>query len=294
MTKAALSVLSHVAHGYVGNRCVVFPLQYSGWDVDAINTTNYSNHPGYGSFKGSKARVEDIEAILQGLDDIQLIDNYDLIMTGYCPTASIIDSVINNVTPMLVLGTKWIFDPVLGDGGRLYVPSDIVPICKRALASGNVSLTTPNHFEFELLTECNVHDMASLRAAIDTFRQRYRVENVVISSMILNDTMISVAFDHHQAFYLPINRVPCHFNGSGDLFAALLANALYDNEWKLTPAVLSDALVKIHNVLLYTYREAKKVDGDITTIKDLDIIGLRNFLLQDNRTDVVDQAVYLK
>jgi pyridoxine kinase len=294
MTKTALSILSHVVHGYVGNRCVVFPLQYNGWDVDAINTTNYSNHPGYGSFKGINAGVEDIEAILKGLEDIQLIDNYNLIMTGYCPTASITESVIKKVTTMLVLETKWIFDPVLGDGDRLYVPSDIVRLCKRALASGNVSLTTPNHFEFELLTECKVHDMASLVVAIDTFRHLYRVEHVVVSSMVLNDTMISVAFDNDHAFYLPIDRVQCHFNGSGDLFAALLANALYDNEWKLTPAVLSDALVKIHNVLLYTYREAKKVDGDITTIKDLDIIGLRNFLLQDNRTDVVDQAVYLK
>ena len=31
--KKVLSVQSHVVHGYVGNRCAVFPLQLLGFDV---------------------------------------------------------------------------------------------------------------------------------------------------------------------------------------------------------------------------------------------------------------------
>ena len=33
-----LSIQSHVAHGYVGNKIAVFALQLLGYDVDFINT----------------------------------------------------------------------------------------------------------------------------------------------------------------------------------------------------------------------------------------------------------------
>jgi pyridoxine kinase len=41
-----LSIQSHVVHGYVGNRCATFPLQLLGWEVDQINTVQFSNHTG--------------------------------------------------------------------------------------------------------------------------------------------------------------------------------------------------------------------------------------------------------
>ena len=44
--KQVLSIQSHVVHGYVGNRCAVFPLQLLGYDVDFINSVQFSNHTG--------------------------------------------------------------------------------------------------------------------------------------------------------------------------------------------------------------------------------------------------------
>lgn len=41
-----LSIQSHVVHGYVGNRCCVFPLQRLGFDVSFINSVQFSNHTG--------------------------------------------------------------------------------------------------------------------------------------------------------------------------------------------------------------------------------------------------------
>jgi len=48
--KRVLSIQSHVVHGYVGNRCAVFPLQLMGFDVrlhltarnDLDNSLQYS------------------------------------------------------------------------------------------------------------------------------------------------------------------------------------------------------------------------------------------------------------
>ena len=41
-----LSIQSHVVHGHVGNKCAVFPLQLLGFDVDPVNSVQFSNHTG--------------------------------------------------------------------------------------------------------------------------------------------------------------------------------------------------------------------------------------------------------
>lgn len=46
-----LSFQSHVVSGYVGNKAAVFPLQLLGFDVDFINSVQFSNHTGYNSVK---------------------------------------------------------------------------------------------------------------------------------------------------------------------------------------------------------------------------------------------------
>ena len=47
-----LSIQSWVAYGHVGNASAVFPLQRLGAEVWAINTVQFSNHPGYGAWRG--------------------------------------------------------------------------------------------------------------------------------------------------------------------------------------------------------------------------------------------------
>lgn len=47
-----LSIQSHVSYGYVGNRVATFALQRLGHDVITVNTVQFSNHTGYGSWQG--------------------------------------------------------------------------------------------------------------------------------------------------------------------------------------------------------------------------------------------------
>ncbi|KAG8037840.1 hypothetical protein G9C98_006051 [Cotesia typhae] len=47
-----LSIQSHVVSGYVGNKSATFPLQLLGFEVDAINSVQLSNHTGYKVTKG--------------------------------------------------------------------------------------------------------------------------------------------------------------------------------------------------------------------------------------------------
>jgi len=65
-----LSLQSHVAYGYVGNRAATFPLQRLGHEVWAVNTVEFSNHTGYSAWKGRTASAEQVADIVQGIEII--------------------------------------------------------------------------------------------------------------------------------------------------------------------------------------------------------------------------------
>lgn len=283
--RSLLSVLSHVAHGYVGNRSVVFPLQFYGWDVDAINTTNFLNHPGYGKFKGVRCEPELIQSLFEGLSDIiNFNDEYKVILVGYCPSAEIMATVYSQLQPVLSQEKKpvLVVDPVLGDNGKLYVPADVVPVHSDFLKLGFVDLTTPNQFELELLTNTKIVDWESAKEAFRVFYELYKVPNVVLLSVVLENQMYCVGFSHHQIFYMPIGKIECSFNGCGDVFTALVTHAFYENNCQLTPQVLGGVLAKLHKILLHSFEQEKKKTGQVpTVVKDVRIVSLRHVLVED-------------
>lgn len=78
-----LSIQSHVVSGYVGNKAAVFPMQVLGFDVDFINSVQFSNHTGYpNKLKGTVLSGTELLALSTGLSDNYLLD-YDYLLTGY-------------------------------------------------------------------------------------------------------------------------------------------------------------------------------------------------------------------
>ena len=47
-----LSIQSSVAYGHVGNSAATFPLQRLGHEVWPVHTVVFSNHTGYGAWRG--------------------------------------------------------------------------------------------------------------------------------------------------------------------------------------------------------------------------------------------------
>ncbi|ABN67060.2 protein involved in bud site selection [Scheffersomyces stipitis CBS 6054] len=307
MSKSVLAVSSHVSHGYVGNRAMVFPLQYNGWDVDAINTTNYSNHPGYGSFAGKPTSSELVTDLFKGLKGIvDFNDTYDMVITGYTPNEEVLDIIYQQLLAVLNSDIsrkkpQWIVDPVLGDNGRLYVSEKVIPIYKKILSSGFVTLITPNQFEFEILTETKITDWTSVRQAFRRAHELYKITNIVISSVLVDGQMFGVGYsakaeEQHQIFSFPISQIHCHFNGCGDLFTALVANQFHENKYTLSPKVLGDVLVKLNLILERTYNEEIETKGveSVSEVKSLRIISSRDILLADHSEDIIDRVSYLK
>ena len=71
-----LSIQSSVVHGYVGNRAAAFPLQLLGFEVDALNAVQFSNHTGYPTFTGERLEGSQIQALLDGLDANGILPEY--------------------------------------------------------------------------------------------------------------------------------------------------------------------------------------------------------------------------
>lgn len=297
--KSILSILSHVVHGYVGNRATVFPLQYNGWDVDAVNTTNYSNHPGYGHFEGKHTSAELVGDLIQGLKDIvDFNDTYDMILTGYTPSPEILEIVYRQLEPIFtnakLAKPLWIVDPVLGDNGKLYVSEKLIPLYQKLFKSGYVAIITPNQFEFETLADTKVTSWESLKQAIKKFSSLYKLPYIVISSVSIEDKVYSVGYDtlEDKLFAVPISILECTFSGCGDLFVGLLANQLHDNHNKLEPQVLAQVLYKLNKILHHSYNAELELTGKpVKNVKDIRVVSSRQYLSES--APVSQEIVYI-
>ena len=94
-TMRVLSIQSHVVHGYVGNKAAVFPLQLLGFDVDVINSVQFSNHTGYDQkWEGDVLNGGQLDSLLDGLERNDLLKNTQHLLTGYIGSESFLRSVI--------------------------------------------------------------------------------------------------------------------------------------------------------------------------------------------------------
>jgi pyridoxine kinase len=104
-----LSIQSHVVHGYVGNKCAVLPLNRLGFEVDAINSVQFSNHTGYPTFAGQVMDGQQLVQVLDGLDANGLL-RYTHLLTGYIGSLSLLETIaeavqrLRKINPHLVYG----------------------------------------------------------------------------------------------------------------------------------------------------------------------------------------------
>src|ERR1700722_15828525 len=77
-----LSIQSWVAYGHVGNASAVFPLQRLGAEVWAINTVQFSNHTGYGAWRGAVYSGDSVREVVDGIADRGALGRCDAVLSG--------------------------------------------------------------------------------------------------------------------------------------------------------------------------------------------------------------------
>ena len=78
-----LSIQSAVAYGHVGNSAAVFPLQRIGVEVMPVYTVNFSNHTGYGAWRGPLIDPADVREVITGIEERGALATTDAVLSGY-------------------------------------------------------------------------------------------------------------------------------------------------------------------------------------------------------------------
>ena len=78
-----LSIQSLVAYGHAGNSAAVFPLQRLGREVWPVMTVHFSNHTGYGDWRGPLLSASDVAEVIRGVEDRGALDRCDAVLSGY-------------------------------------------------------------------------------------------------------------------------------------------------------------------------------------------------------------------
>ncbi len=150
-----LSIQSHVAYGHVGNDAAVFPLQRMGVEVWPIHTVQFSNHTGYGDWKGRVFDAAMITEVLAGIEQRGVLGGCDGVLSGYMGSADIGGAILDAVKAVKRANpvAKYCCDPVIGDVGRGIFVREGIPEFMRNEAVPAADIVTPNQFELDFLTK---------------------------------------------------------------------------------------------------------------------------------------------
>ena len=78
-----LSIQSSVAYGHVGNSAATFPLMRAGIEVWPVLTVHFSNHTGYGQWRGPLLTAADVTDVITGIDERGVLPRVDAVLSGY-------------------------------------------------------------------------------------------------------------------------------------------------------------------------------------------------------------------
>ena len=187
-----LSIQSHVVYGYVGNKSATFPLQVHGFEVDAINSVQFSNHTGYGYWKGQVLNSNELKDLYEGLK-LNNINHYTHLLTGYVGSKSFLEEVVNVLSDLRKVNPNLVFvcDPVMGDHGKFYVPEALLPVYRDQILP-LADIITPNQFEAELLSGMKITSEQDAFKAMDILHSK-GTKSVVITSSELGKENTLVA-----------------------------------------------------------------------------------------------------
>lgn len=275
-----LSIQSHVVYGYVGNKSATFPLQLLGFEVDAINSVQFSNHTGYGVFKGQILSDTDLDQLMEGLKANKL-DQYSHLLTGYVGSPSFLQQIAETVKYLKTRNPalKYVCDPVMGDNGCMYVPESLLPIYRDVIVP-LADIITPNQFEAELLTGTKISSVADAWAAMDILHEK-GCNTVVLSSSDLTlspNNLLGLAstitseggVKKKTRVSISIPRLSATFTGTGDLFAALFLAWMHRTNNRVAES-LEKTVATVQAVLNRTLLDRKN-EGDGCKTLELKLI----------------------
>jgi pyridoxine kinase len=221
-----LSIQSLVAYGHVGNSAATFPLQRLGHEVWPVPTVVFSNHTGYGAWRGPLLSPEDVRAVVTGIEERGVLGTCDAVLSGYLGGPGMCEVVVDAVERVRRANpaATYTCDPVLGNAtSGCFVDPAIPPIIRDQVVP-HADVITPNQFELGFLTGTRPDTLESTLESADAARA-LGPSTVLVTSVLRpdrpDDTLEMLAVTNESAWVVRTPRLPIEANGSGDLTAAL-------------------------------------------------------------------------
>ncbi len=223
---SVLSIQSHVAYGHVGNSSAVFALQRLGTEVWPVHTVQFSNHTGYGDWKGRVFDGASIDEVIEGIADRGVLGTCTAVLSGYLGSADIGQAVMGAVARVREANPDAVYccDPVIGDVGRgVFVRPGIEELL-RDVVLPVADVLTPNHFELDLLAGTTTTTLAGVKDAVAALQAR-GPGTVLTTSLVTDDTpddavdLLASQDGRHWLVRTP--KLGLSVNGAGDATAAL-------------------------------------------------------------------------
>jgi pyridoxine kinase len=250
-----LSIQSWVAYGHVGNASAVFPLQRLGAEVWALNTVQFSNHTGYGAWRGQVFGAELIRELVTGIEERGVLGTCDAVLSGYMGDAAIGEAILEAVERVRAANPQAVYccDPVIGDVGRGVFVRPGIPEFMRDRALPAADIVTPNQFELEWLTGRAVGTLAEAKEAVRALQEQ-GPRCVLVTSLRVEDTPADaiemLAAEGGQFWRVRTPLLPISVNGAGDAIAALFL--FHRLRWGDVRVAVSSAASSIHGLLRRT------------------------------------------
>ena len=265
-----LSIQSHVAYGHVGNASAVFPMQRLGVEVWPVHTVQFSNHTGYGAWKGRVFDGPAIEELIDGIADRGVLGRCDGVLSGYMGSADIGTAILSAVARVRQANPQALYccDPVIGDVGRGVFVRPGIPEFMRDQAVPTADIVTPNQFELEYLSGRTTETLADAKVAVAAV-QGLGPEVVLVTSLHTRETPSDaidlLAGDADGFWRVRTPKLSVAVNGAGDAIAALFF--VHYARSGSTATALGEAAASVYGLLK---RTAEAGSREILTVEAQD------------------------
>jgi pyridoxine kinase len=251
---AIVSIQSAVAYGHVGNSAAVFPLQRLGHEVWPVDTVQFSNHTGYGAWRGRAWDAGTIAEVIAGIGERGAWASCEAVLSGYLGEVALGEVVLAAVAAAKAANPAALYccDPVIGDDHTgVFVKPGLADFFRhRAVPAADI--LTPNRFELTLLAEREIAGIDDALAAAAALRARGPRLVLVTSLAGEGGGIAMLAAGNDGAFLVSTPRVPMLADGAGDLTAALfLGHFLKTGD---AGAALGETASAVHAVIDATAR----------------------------------------
>ena len=256
-----LSIQSAVAYGHVGNSAAVFQLQRIGVEVLPVYTVNFSNHTGYGAWRGPLISPADVRDVITGIEERGVFGEIDVVLSGYQGSEGIGDVILDAVARVKAANPAAVYscDPVMGNAKSGCFVAPAIPILLRERVVPAADIITPNQFELGFLTETEPSDLDSTLASADAARA-LGPDVVLVTSVERPDrpadTIEMLAVTGDGAWIVQTPHIPMKANGSGDVTAALFT-AHYRASGDAA-AALAKTVSSVWDLLQTTYESGQR------------------------------------